>query len=69
MKYFKVNVNSNNIRVNNKILLVADELYTPNEIVKLNLSASFVAQNFTDIKLNRLKSYWFFGARFNNSIN
>lgn len=68
MKYFKVNVNSDNIRVNDKIFLVANELYTPNEVVKLNLSGSFVTQNFTDIKLNRLKSYWFFGARFNNSI-
>ena len=44
----------------------AGELFTAKELVKINLSAKFIQNNFDLIEVNKNKTYFFFGTRRSN---
>lgn len=55
-------------RIGKNLFLVKNELFTIKEINKLNLKDSFIKDNFVKIELNKNKTYFFFGARFESKL-
>ena len=75
MTYYKVKPEFDNVQIikNRKIFgfLVANELYTTKELEKLLNGARLcrcgikaAIQAFEKVEINKNKTYWFFGARF-----
>ena len=75
MLYYKVKPTADQIRVGIRTktgFLVADELYTSNEIEKAisesRIDYGFLKNHFIRLEISKHKTYWFFGARFQSSI-
>lgn len=68
MKYYKVNPKSDQIRVHkNNSFLIANELKTEKELIKLAITnLDFIINNFTVIEISKNRTYFLFGARFEN---
>lgn len=78
MTYYRVNSAFDNVQIikNRKIsgFLVANELYTEKELEKLLNGARLrghgikaTSQAFEKVEINKNKTYWFFGARFESA--
>jgi len=63
MKFYKVKNQSDNVP-HRKGFLVGNELYTEKELNKLSLSSNFIEENFDSVEINKFKTFWMFGARF-----
>lgn len=66
MQYFQVKPESDQVRLSRtkSDFLVANELYTINELKKYNLSGDFLSKHFNTLSISKNKTYFFFGARF-----
>ena len=71
MLFYKVNKESDQKRTNNKNcdFLIANELYTESEIVSAGIGYKFLRKNFTPVSISKFRTYWFFGARFENKLS
>jgi len=75
MLYYKVKLTADQIRkgIRTKTgFLIKDELYTSNEIEKAisenRIDYGFVKNHFIRLQISKHQTYWFFGARFQCSI-
>lgn len=77
MVYYQVKESSDQTPVYKKIssghwmqarVLIANELYTRNEIIKMmdkyNLSSNFLLTHFRPYSIEKHRTYWSFGCRF-----
>lgn len=72
MKFYKVNPAADQIRFNNPVTgwhLIANELHTVKEVNKMTFTPKQIKQYFTPVEHSKFKTYWFFGARFQNKLN
>ncbi len=69
MKFYKVNPNANQVRYNNGWQLIANELHTVKEVDKMKFTPKQITEYFKQIEHSKLKTYWCFGARFQNKLN
>lgn len=75
--YYKVKPESDQtrhtIQYKKGTILVANELYTERVInsalVAGKINNAFVDKHFTKVNINPVNTYWFFGARFETSID
>ena len=74
MQFYKVinensegKTNQNLINPKTKWIFIHNELYTKNEIKKLNLKDSFIKKHFNLVNISKFNTHWFFGARWQNN--
>lgn len=68
MKYYQVKNKSSQVRYNPKKtdVLIGGELFTPAEIVNMNLNEGFLLTHFNNVEVSKKQTYISFGARFPN---
>lgn len=71
MKYYQVKAEADQSRINAKgfEFLIAKELYTEKQIIKMNLTDKFISDNFNIVYTSKFNTYYFFGARFSPQTN
>jgi hypothetical protein len=47
---------------------VLNELFTIKEVEKMNLNNKFIKDNFIKVEINKNRTYFFFGARFESKL-
>lgn len=69
MEFYKVKKESDQTRFNESIL-VATELWTEKELKKVKgVTENFIDTNFDLVMVSKFRTYWCFGARFQNKLN
>lgn len=76
MIYYKVKPTSDQIQTSircKRHILVINELYTYKEIIKATVSKritpEFITANFLELNIKPINTFWFFGARFETSVD
>jgi len=65
MKFYKVKKTADNKQLPKRLIYVKDELFTEKEVERWNVNTAYC-----DIVLvPKNKTYWLFGARFENKTN
>ena len=64
MNYYKVNADSNDVRLKKGYCLVANELLTKGDLKKMGATELIITKCTTPVVLSSRKTYFFFGARF-----
>lgn len=68
MKFYKVNVDADQKRINRpkrRWFLVANELITQKEAKKEGIEL-LLSKYSSEVNINKMKTHWFFGCRFEN---
>jgi len=68
MIFYRVNPESNEVSFNNGWKLISNELHTQKEVDKMSFNKKQIKIHFKKIALSKFKTYWCFGARFQNKF-
>lgn len=67
MEFYKVDKEADQLKVTKDIFLVANELITQKEAEKFGFIGE-LKRNSKKVKVSKLKTYWFFGCRFEKQL-